>query len=173
MLIIYFYVKYVRMKGVFFSVFLVIWSVRIILWENIVLRSQHVELRVLEPLVGVLYLSQPIFHRFLLVSLLLEDGSLSLEFPLQLSWLGVQPVVHEHLFSKGAVLPEADRACTDKGGALEHPNLLVHVDFASNVSQADLPHLECHWDDEEGRGLVGVFFECGILAEVLILQGVI
>ena len=153
--------------------FCVIWSVRIILGENIVLRSQHVELRVLESLVGVLYLSQPLFQRFLLVSLLLEDGSLSLEFPLQLSRLGVQPVVHEHLFSEGAVLPEANRACTNKGGALEHPNLLVHVDFASNVSQTDLPYLECHWDNEEGRGLVGVLFECGILAEVLIFHGVI
>ena len=163
------------MKGVIngFSVFVVVWSVKALLGHWMVLRAQHVELRVLESLIGVLYLSQPIFNRFLHVGRLLEHSSLSQEFPLQLGRFGVQSVVHEHLFPEGAVLPQADRACTNKGGALEHSHLLVQVDFGGYVSQANLPHLERHRDNKEGCDLVGVLLVCNILAEVFILHGII
>ena len=150
-----------------------IWSVNAFLRENVVLRGQHVELRVLESLVGILYFSQPIFHRFLLVGLLFEHSSLNQELPLQVGRFRIQSVVHDHLFSEGAVLPQADRACTNNSGAFEHSHLLVQVDFFSYVCQTDLPHLERHRDNKEGCSLVGVLLECGILAEVFILHGVI
>ena len=151
----------------------VVWSVKAFLGKNIVLRGQHVELRVLESLLGVFYLGHPIFHRFLHIGLLLEHSSLDLKFPLQLGGLRVQSVVHKHLFPESGILPQANRACTNDRGALEQSHLLVKADFCSNVSKADLPHLEHHWDNKEGLGLSVVLLECLILAEVFILHGVI
>ena len=101
------------------SVFLVIWSLESFLGNNIVLGSQHVELRVLESLLGVFYLGHPIFHRFLRVGLLLEHSGLKRELSLQLGRLRVQSVVHKHLFPESAVLPHANRACTNDSGAFE------------------------------------------------------
>ena len=113
---------------------LVIWSVKAFIWENMVLTSKLVELRVLESLLRVFYLGHPLFHRFLLVGLLFEHSSLKLEFPLQLGRLRVQSVVHKHLFSEIAILPQANRTCTNESGTLEHSDLLVQADFFSNVS---------------------------------------
>ena len=112
----------------------VIWSVKSFLWKNMVLRSKHVELRVLESLLGVFYLGHPFFHRFLLVGLLFEHSSLKHEFPLQVGRLRVQSVVHKHLFSEVAILPQTNRTCTNESSALEQSHLLVQADFFSNVS---------------------------------------
>ena len=96
----------------------VVWSVKAFL-DRMVLTGQHVELRVLEFLFGVFYLGHPIFQRFLLVGLLLKHSSLKHEFPLQLGRLWVQSVIHKHLFSESAILPQTHGACTYDCGALE------------------------------------------------------
>ena len=107
----------------------VVWSVKAFLCESIVLTGKHVELRVLEFLFGVFYLGHPIFQRFLLVGLLLKHSSLKHEFPLQLGRLWVQSVVHKHLFSESAILPQANGACTNDCSTLEESHLLVQTDL--------------------------------------------
>ena len=78
---------------------LVIGGVDFFLGDDVVLATKLIELVILEGLIGVLKLGHSLLDGLLLVSLFFEHDSFSLKLSLELSRLGVEPIVESHSFS--------------------------------------------------------------------------
>ena len=85
---------------------LVIVGFELLLGNDVVLWSQHVELRVLEHFVGIFCLSLSLLDSWLLESRLFEVHGLSVKLALQFSGLGVEPIVESQSLAEGAILPK-------------------------------------------------------------------
>ena len=87
------------------SVSLVVGSVNFLFCDDVLLGGKHIELSVVEDLVGVGELLEAIFVALLLVCLLFEDESFFSKSALKLSWLGVEMIIKSHLLAQVAHLP--------------------------------------------------------------------
>ena len=152
---------------------LVIVRIELLLGQDMVLRCQHVELGVLKDLARVLDFRLSFLDRFLNVTTLLEDSGFLGKFALEFGWLRVEPIVEGHFLAQVGVLPEAETASSNKGSAFEHSHLFVQGCLCGNISDTDLPNLECNWHTEQCRNLVVILLESFVFADVFILRGIV
>ena len=121
---------------------------KLLLGNNVILGSEHVELGVLEDLIGVLDLGLPLLDRLLDIHLLSKHLCLHVDLALELGWLRVEPIIEGHFLAHVAVLPHAEAKRTYHSGTLEHSNSFIQSCLLVHVCKGDLPELEADGNDK-------------------------
>ena len=153
--------------------FLVVGRIDGLLGDDVILRSQHVELRVVENLLGIGQLSHALLGALGLVRPLFEHESLLAELALKLGRLVVEVVIEGHLLAQVAVLPKREGASAGNSDSLKCADTLVQVKLALDVCERDLPGLQAEGRGEQQLHLAVVALERLVLAQVFVFLRII